>query len=104
MHNQWLPIPSSLSSFSPPPSPLGASFKFQVGGLKGWGVLWPLIGLHNKAGLRYNKDSVMRSGTFYFISVANGHCEKGHRMIVKVIANDDQSYEKLRTPISWLGL
>uniref|UniRef100_A0A0A0KQR6 Uncharacterized protein n=1 Tax=Cucumis sativus TaxID=3659 RepID=A0A0A0KQR6_CUCSA len=50
MHNQWLPIPSSLSSFSPPPSPLGASFKFQVGGLKGWGVLWPLIGLHNKAG------------------------------------------------------
>uniref|UniRef100_A0A0A0KUB3 Phytocyanin domain-containing protein n=2 Tax=Cucumis sativus TaxID=3659 RepID=A0A0A0KUB3_CUCSA len=46
-----------------------------------------------------------RSGTFYFISGANGHCEKGQRMIVKVMA-DDESSEKssaVRTPTSWLG-
>lgn len=87
-----------------------------------------------KQGFRYKKDSVMevtkdeykrcnstqpsffsntgntvfqfsRSGTFYFISGANGHCEKGQRMIVKVMA-DDESSEKssaVRTPTSWLG-
>ncbi|XP_023518164.1 mavicyanin [Cucurbita pepo subsp. pepo] len=30
-----------------------------------------------------------RSGTFYFISGANGHCERGQRMIVKVMAQDE---------------
>lgn len=69
-------------------------------------------------GFRYKKDSVMevteeeykrcnstqpsffsntgntvfhfgRSGTFYFISGANGHCERGQRMIVKVMAQDE---------------
>ncbi|KAG7033069.1 Early nodulin-like protein 1, partial [Cucurbita argyrosperma subsp. argyrosperma] len=32
-----------------------------------------------------------RSGTFYFISGANGHCERGQRMIVKVMAQDEAS-------------
>ncbi|KAI5651194.1 hypothetical protein M9H77_37199 [Catharanthus roseus] len=33
----------------------------------------------------YNLD---RSGYFYFISGASGHCEKGQRMIVKVLSQD----------------
>ncbi|XP_022133440.1 mavicyanin [Momordica charantia] len=32
-----------------------------------------------------------RSGTFYFISGANGHCQRGQRMIVKVLTEDDSS-------------
>ena len=71
------------------------------------------------AGFRYKKDSVMEvsegdykncnssrpnyfsntgntvfkldhSGYFYFISVASGHCDKGQRMIVKVMSGEDQ--------------
>lgn len=90
-----------------------------------------------KLGFRYKKDSVMevtneeykrcnstqpsffsntgntvfqfnRSGTFYFISGASGHCEKGQRMIVKVMADDESSDSEkssaVRTPISWLGI
>ncbi|KAA0037628.1 hypothetical protein IC582_020919 [Cucumis melo] len=49
-----------------------------------------------------------RSGTFYFISGASGHCEKGQRMIVKVMADDESSDSEkssaVRTPISWLGI
>lgn len=30
-----------------------------------------------------------RSGYFYFISGAAGHCDKGQRMIVKVMGHDD---------------
>lgn len=31
------------------------------------------------------------SGSFYFISGAAGHCEKGQRMIVKVMSADEES-------------
>lgn len=72
------------------------------------------------AGFKYRKDSVMevseteykrcnsthpiffsntgntifsleRSGYFYFISGAAGHCDKGQRMIVKVMGHDQDS-------------
>ncbi|XP_050383363.1 mavicyanin [Argentina anserina] len=33
-----------------------------------------------------------RSGSFYFISGSAGHCEKGQRMIVKVMASDEESW------------
>lgn len=32
-----------------------------------------------------------RSGTFYFISGASGHCVRGQRMIVKVMAPEESS-------------
>lgn len=90
-------------------------------------------------GFRYKKDSVMevteeeykrcnstqpsffsntgntvfqlgRSGTFYFISGAYGHCERGQRMIVKVMAEDESSSSShsekssaVMAPISSLG-
>ncbi|KAJ4729361.1 Early nodulin-like protein [Melia azedarach] len=41
-------------------------------------------------------DSVFRldhSGAFYFISGVSGHCEKGQRMIIKVMFYDDSSPE-----------
>ncbi|XP_038889729.1 early nodulin-like protein 1 [Benincasa hispida] len=51
-----------------------------------------------------------RSGTFYFISGANGHCERGQRMIVKVMADDESASSSdsdkssaSSTPISTIG-
>lgn len=73
------------------------------------------------AGFKYTKDSVMevneedykncnstrpnffsnngntvypfhRSGYFYFISGATGHCQKGQQMIVRVMAEDQQDH------------
>lgn len=51
-----------------------------------------------------------RSGTFYFISGAYGHCERGQRMIVKVMAEDESSSSShsekssaVMAPISSLG-
>ncbi|PRQ54098.1 putative cupredoxin [Rosa chinensis] len=41
-----------------------------------------------------NGNTVYRfdhSGSFYFISGAAGHCEKGQRMIVKVMSTDEES-------------
>lgn len=72
------------------------------------------------AGFKYNKDSVMEvteedykkcnsthpvffsntgntvfrfdhSGLFYFISGVSGHCDKGQRMIIKVMASEESS-------------
>ncbi|CAN8258869.1 unnamed protein product [Cochlearia groenlandica] len=39
-----------------------------------------------------NEDTVLtldRPGLFYFISGVSGHCEKGQKMIIKVMENDD---------------
>ncbi|GMH15021.1 hypothetical protein Nepgr_016862 [Nepenthes gracilis] len=38
-----------------------------------------------------NVFQLERSGSFYFISGSSGHCELGQRMIVKVLAQDDDS-------------
>ena len=32
-----------------------------------------------------------RSGSFYFMSGVSGHCEKGQRMIVKVVSSDQET-------------
>lgn len=89
--------------------------------------------IFNFAGFKYKKDSVMEvgeegykdcnatqptffsnsgdtvfrlehSGTFYFISGASGHCEKGQKMIVRVMVQDlnDKSSAHHVLPVSEL--
>ncbi|KAF5746917.1 mavicyanin [Tripterygium wilfordii] len=38
------------------------------------------------------------SGAFYFISGVSGHCEKGQRMIIKVISEDQDSSSSSSSP------
>lgn len=39
-----------------------------------------------------------RSGMFYFISGVLSHCEKGQKMMVKVIVHDDNDQSPTRSP------
>ncbi|KAI8533523.1 hypothetical protein RHMOL_Rhmol10G0017600 [Rhododendron molle] len=44
-----------------------------------------------------------RTGSFYFISGASGHCDRGQRMIVTVMSHDDSSGSKAASLISHGG-
>ena len=48
------------------------------------------------------------SGTFYFISGAAGHCEKGQKMVVRVMVPDDHAksygYRDAVSPIGVSGM